>query len=86
MKAHSDDLKRRYLAIGISTGMVSAKMFTKKLSKVSDGGLSVSNVHADAGVDIATDGSFEDAQDVRSCVLPIHCILLPCQGLQQLQW
>eukprot|EP00891_Asterochloris_glomerata_P004009 jgi/Astpho2/4009/Aster-01170 len=43
--------------------MVSAKMFTKKLSRVLDGAeLSESDVHADAGVDIA-EGRFEDAQD-----------------------
>ena len=72
--------------------MVSAKMFTKKLSKVSEGAeLSISDVHADAGVDLAADGSFEDAQDVRSRILPLHhqgCMmksLFQCQDLLQPQ-
>ena len=67
-------------------------MFTKKLSKVSEGAEpSVSDVHADAGIDIAGDGSFEDAQDVRSSILPLHhqdCMmksLFPCQDLLQPQ-
>ena len=47
-------------------------MFTKKLSRVLDGAeLSESDVHADAGVDIA-EGRFEDAQDVSSCILLLH--------------